>query len=677
MSSETLIYILLAAIVALLLALFQYKYKSKSASKSVALFTFLRFITLFSIFLLLINPKFEQVKYDTEKPNLVVVIDNSTSLKYLNQDQNAKNALQKLINNADLKDKFNIEVFSFGRTINKADSIPFNQEQTNLDKTFKELSQIYKNTISPTILITDGNQTVGNDYQFSAKKYKQPIYPIILGDTITYSDLKISQLNVNKYAYLKNKFPIEAIVVYNGVDAVTSKFVVTKGNATVFSKPLTFSKTKNSEVLNFTLPASGVGVQDYKAQVVPLATEKNKVNNYKNFAVEVIDQKTKVAIVSTILHPDLGTLKKSIESNEQRQVEFLKPNQILNQLNDFQLVIIYQPNNSFNPLFDELQKQNKNKWVITGTKSDWRFLNQVTSEFSMDISSQTEDYQANLNTNYSSFIIEDLDFESFPPLKSTFGDSDFKTPFETILYKTVSGIKTEEPLLATLETNGRREAVLFGENLWRWRAQSYLNNDSFLEFDNFIGKLVQYLASNKRKNRLNVDYNSFYNGSENIIISAQFFNKNYEFDVNESLSILLKNKDTNQQSTRPLILKGNSYQVDLSNLPAGNYNFTVNATSENIASSGNFKIIEYNIEQQFLNADVTKLQLIATNSNGNAYFIDNYNAITENLINDNRYQPIQKSNKSVVPLIDWYYLLFIIASSLALEWFIRKYKGLI
>jgi len=275
------------------------------------------------------------------------------------------------------------------------------------------------------------------------------------------------------------------------------------------------------------------------------------------------------------------------------------------------------------------------------------------------------------------FIVDDIDFESFPPLFSNFGEPSFKTPYKTILYKTVSNIKTEEPLLATFETNGRREAVLFGENLWKWRAQSFLNNDRFLDFDSFTGKLVQYLASNKRKNRLNIEYNSFYNGSDNIVISAQFFNKNYEFDNSESLSITIKNRDSGVTNTRPLIVKGNSYQADLSSLSSGNYSFTVSAASENISSSGRFKIIEYNVEQQFLNADVTKLQQIATNSQGQAYLVNNHEALTTNLINDNRYQAIQKSSKSVVPLIDWYYLLFFIALCLALEWFIRKYKGLI
>ena len=59
------------------------------------------------------------------------------------------------------------------------------------------------------------------------------------------------------------------------------------------------------------------------------------------------------------------------------------------------------------------------------------------------------------------------------------------------------------------------------------------------------------------------------------------------------------------------------------------------------------------------------------------YFIDNTSTLADSLLSDNRYQPILKTNKRVVPLINWYYLLFFIALCLALEWFIRKYKGLI
>ncbi len=677
MSTQTVLYIILAGIIALLLALFQYIYKSKSSSKRRIVFAFLRFLSIFFTLLLLINPKFDSYKVYAEKPNLVVAIDNSLSVNHLNQKENTLAFVEELKNNKTINEKFNIEFYSFGETLNSSDSLSFNEQQSNIHKVFKALGEIYKNTVSPTVMVSDGNQTYGNDYEFSAKKYNQPIYPIILGDTITYTDLKISQLNVNKYAYLKNEFPIETIVLYTGNQEVISKFIVTIGDKIVFSKRLSFNQINNTQLINFTLPANRVGVQSYKAKIVPINSEKNKINNIKNFAIEVIDQKTKVAIVTTITHPDIGALKKSIEANEQRTVTFLKPNEASGQIDDFQLIILYQPNNYFRNLFKELKAKNKNKFIISGTRTDWRFLNSESKTYSMGLTNQTEEYQPISNNNYNEFIINDLDFNSYPPLYSAFGDVEFKIPIETILYKSVNGIDTKAPLLATFETNERREAILFGENIWKWRAQSYLNRKNFNSFDDFIGKIVQYLSSNKRKNRLNIEYKSFYEGSADVLIKAQFFNKNYEFDANETLTIFLKNKNSGAETTFPLILKNNNYQVDLSSLPASDYSFIVKATGEPISKSGTFKILEHSIEQQFLNANVTKLQKIAANSKGESYFISSYNSVFNDLIKDDRYKLIQKSTKNTVPLIDWNYLLFLIVLTLAIEWFLRKYKGLI
>ena len=677
MDTQTILYIILSGIIALLLALFQYLYKKKHRTRLSILFSFLRFVTIFLILILLVNPKFEQLNIYIEKPNLVIALDNSNSVKHLNQNEKAKSILETILNNTLLNEKFNINVYTFGETFKPSDSISFSEKQTNIDEAFNKLTHIYKQTISPSIFITDGNQTFGNDYEFAASAYQQPIYPIILGDTTTYVDLKIQQLNVNQYAYLKNRFPVETILVYNGNSNVNSRFVVTRGNLTVFSQSLSFTKNDNSKTINFTLPANKTGVAAYKATIVPIDSEKNRVNNTKNFAIEVINQKTKIAIISDFLHPDLGVLKKSIESNEQRSVLFIKPTEVKSQINDFQLIILYQPNDKFNNILKLIQKENKNKLVVVGPKTNLTFLNSSIKEYNHDITNQTEYYQAILNQNYSPFIVDDINFESFPPLVSNYDSVIFSVPFESILTKSVNSVAINEPLLATFETNGRREAVLFGENIWQWRAQSFLNSKSFNAFDNFIGKLVQYLASNKPRKRLNIEYESFYNGGNNVILKAQFFDKNYVFDTRESLYIIVKNKITSKENTYPLILRNNNYLIDLNSLPPSEYSFTIKATNENISESGTFKILEYNIEQQFLNANVAKLQQIATSSQGQSYFIDNTESLVIDLLNDNRFNSLEKSNKNIIPLIDYKYLLFLIAFSLAIEWFLRKYNGLI
>ncbi|GAL90663.1 hypothetical protein [Jejuia pallidilutea] len=676
MGTETLLLIILSGIIALLVALFQYKYKAKYKGKWVLVFTFLRFLSVFAILLLLINPKFTQVSIYTEKPNLVVAVDNSNSIAYLKQDKNALSILNTLTEHPELKKEFDIDVFTFDDVIKTSDTNIFKSKASNIDKALRELSSIYKNKVAPVVLISDGNQTFGNDYSVS-NKYTQPIHPIILGDTTTYTDLKIQQININKYAFLKNKFPIEAILVYQGNAPISTKFTINQGNSILYSKVVTFSKQENSTVISLTLPANSVGVKSFTAKLQALKSEKNTTNNSKNFAVEVIDQKTKIALVSDFSHPDLGALKKSIESNEQRAVEILNPIDFLNKKNDFQLVILYQPNNKFKEVYEVLNAENKNRFTIVGAKTQLSFVNNNSKVFNVAQTGQEEDFQAIFNLNFSPFLIEDINFEDFPPLKGPFGDISFTVPFQTLLGKSVLGISKNEPLLATLETNSRREAVLFGENIWQWRAQSFLNETSFNPFDDFIGKLTQYLASNQQKSRLTVDYESFYTGSNNIIIKAQTFDKNYQFDTRQSLELILENISSKEKSTTPFILKSNNYQVDLSGLDASKYSFTVRSKGENLSKSGSFEVLEYNIEEQFLNADVAKLKQLAANTSGKSYFVNNVDELISELVNNEHYKPIQKSNKNTVPLIDWKYLLVFLILTLSAEWFLRKYNGLI
>ncbi|WP_103863979.1 hypothetical protein [Aquimarina sp. I32.4] len=676
MQTETILLIIAAGIIALIIALYQYLYRAKNRKKKLLFFAFLRFLSVFSLLVLLINPTFKQYIYIEEKPALVVAVDNSSSIKYLKKDKEIKQFVNEISLHKELNNRFNVVYYSFSDKLKDSLLLSFDQKQTNISKALGELNQVYKNTIAPTLLLTDGNQTYGTDYQFSTKGYKQVVYPIISGDTVAVEDTRIQQLNVNRYAYLKNKFPIEAILTYSGNQDITRLFQIKSGNSIVFSQPISFSKKNNSNVVNFTLPANRVGVNQYVAILSPLDNEKNTINNSKTFAVEVIDQKTNVLLISDMVHPDLGAIKKSIESNERRSITISKTNENKD-FNDYQLIILYQPNTRYRKVYEKLNLEKKNHLTITGPKTDWVFLNTIQNKYTQEITRQTEYYVPRFNNNYASFLQEDIGFNNYPPLIGNFGELRIHANHDPLLYRTIGAIHTKDVLLATIEQNGIREAVLFGEGLWRWRAQNYINTQTFKDFDEFFGKLVQYLASNKRKSRLNTISESFYYGNASIIIKAEYFTKNYEFDKRGSLKIIIKNKETKATQTIPMLLKNNSYEVDVSSLGAGNYEYIVAVSGEHITRSGSFAILEYDVEQQFLNADVTKLQQVATNTSGKSYFLNQKEALIKELIEDQRYQTIQKSKENVVSLIDWKYLLLIVLLLLTVEWFARKYNGLI
>jgi len=677
LQTETIIYIIIAALTALLLALFQYVYKSKLNTKLKATLTVLRIISILGILLLLINPKFESKTFYDEKPTLVIAVDNSESVIYLEQDKNAKDAYKLLSDNVEIQKRFNVKTYSFGKTLKSLDSLSFTEKQSNISNTLKQIGEVYSNEVAPIVILSDGNQTYGSDYSFINNSVKQPIYPVILGDSTVYTDVSVKQLNVNRYVFLKNRFPVEVIANYNGNETVNTELKIWSGNNLVFRKPIQFNAEKTSEIISTTLLANSVGVKTYRAELIPLNLEKNTANNSKNFGVEVIDQKTNIALVSDILHPDLGAFKKSIESNEQRSVSILKPSEFIEKFNDFQLVILYQPNNSFNDVLSQVSDKKLNSFIITGNTTNFSLLNNSQLAFKQTVTNQSEDFQPRLNRNYSTFVIDNLSFEDYPPLQSEFGTIEFSVPNDIILSKSVNGIDANQPMLSTFEIGDTKHALLSGEGIWRWRAQSYLETESFNDFDNFMGKLVQYLSSNKKRSRLNIDYKSFYNGNDDVIISAQYFNKNYEFDSSATLTVVLKNKGDDSVREVPLLLNNGSYSADLSGIPSGSYNFTIKHNTESVAASGSFEVLEYNVEQQFLNADIEKLQSLAKNSSGNTVFNTEIDELISELLTDSRYATIQKSTKNIVPLIDWKYLLGLIALSLFAEWFIRKYNGLI
>lgn len=674
MSLGTILLIIASGVIAITLAMLQYW-----RGRYFIVFTVLRSLTVFAVLILLINPKFKQVNYFIEKPVLTVLADNSSSIEYLGQAQPIKSIKDKIKNNEHLNKRFNINYYSFDNQINTKDTLTFNGSQTNITKALNSLEEINKGLTAPVILLTDGNQTYGSDYEFSLKNYGQPIFPIILGDTTRYTDLKIQQLNVNRYTYLKNKFPVETIINYEGnslSESVNSKFIISSGDNILYSENITLSPGNNSKIINAELAATSIGVKKYKAEIIPLSNERNKSNNSRVFAVEVIDQKTDVVIISDILHPDLGSLRKIIESNEQRSLVIKKPYENNDQIDDFELVILYQPNNKFNNVLNELNTQKKNFLIITGTNTDWAFLNKSQDYFSKTPSPAIEDVQPVFNPNFSSFLVEDINFDAYPPLKITFGDVAFKVKNDVLLASKISNIETEQPLLATFENAGTRGALLLGEDIWKWRAQNYLINNNFEQFDAFFGKLIQYLSSSMKKDRLNLNYEPFYYGKNNIRILAEFFDKNYIFNPNASLQIQLKDKNSGNIRSIPLLLKNNYYEVDLSLLPASEYEFTVSVTNENISKSGSFSILDFEAEKQFLNPDVTKLSKLATNTGGESFYTFDAGTVKK-LMDDNRFKPVQKSKENIVPLIDWKWLLALIALTLSAEWFFRKYNGLI
>ena len=290
---------------------------------------------------------------------------------------------------------------------------------------------------------------------------------------------------------------------------------------------------------------------------------------------------------------------------------------------------------------------------------------------------QSEEVFPVLNSGFGIFDVSGFSIEDYPPLENYLGEILITKSFENILDQQVKGVAIDEPLLSVIGNENEREAVLFAENIWKWRAQAYKNDQNFKNFDELISKIILYLASNEPKSRLTLDYQNTYEGIGEAAISASYFDETFVFDSNASISLTLSNTDNSVSREIPMLLMNGYYKADLSNLSPGQYNFTVKVADENISKSGSFRMLDFDVEQQFYSSNYQKLQQLAQATNAALFYPNEMEKLIENILANPQFVPTQKSNQNVVSLVDFRILLGIIITALAAEWFIRKYNGLI
>jgi hypothetical protein len=677
MQTATLLGVLLAAFFSLFLVLWQYYFKSRRKDALTLLLSSLRFLTYLGVFLLLLNPKITRTSLKAEKQNLILLMDDSRSLMNSGGAEQARALSAELLGNPDLSERFNVTTYSFGQGLESSDSLNFEEEVSDISGALTSLNSIYGREKSLAILLSDGNQTFGKAYEYMGAELKFPLYALVVGDTTQYTDLKIGQVNINKYAFLNNRFPLELFVSYQGKENVRSRLTIGMDGQRVFARDIELTPESNSSKITTSLLAEKVGFKTLEFSLDSIPGERNTANNSRRVSIEVIDEKTRIALISRIAHPDIGALTKAIERNQQRSVTVLQPNTTAEELSTFDLLILYQPDRSFENVYNYLNASRSNRFTIAGPDTDWRYLNGVENGLEVTSYNQAEEVLPVLNPAFSYFDLSEFSVEEYPPLRGSLGEILLTRPYENILDQQIKGVRLTEPLLSVFSDEEGRQAYLFGENIWKWRVQNYRNDLNFENFDQFINKLILFLTSDSNRDRLSVNYETVYAALSDRRIKASFYDATFVFDKKAELTLTLKGTDTDHTSKQNMTLSGSQFEADLRGLTPGEYDFSVTVAGEDIRKEGRFRIEDFNLEQLSISSDYRKLDQLSESSGGRLFYPDQLQDLISEIATTPGFSPIQKSVENVVSLIDFKILLGLILLALSAEWFIRKYNGLI
>ncbi len=502
------------------------------------------------------------------------------------------------------------------------------------------------------------------------------MYPLVVGDTTRYRDVRVDQLNVNRFAFLENQFPAEVLLSYTGEEPISAELVITDNGTRVHRETVTLDPGNSTWQSEIYLQARSVGFHRLQARVTPLESERNTANNTLVSGVEVVDERTRVFLVHAFNHPDIGAVRRSILRNEQREVELMDPETALGQIDQADLLILYQPDTRFRELFRALAQRDLPRMTFAGPQTDWVFLNEAQNMYELDELGPNDDILPLLDPGFGYFDVSDWDVSGYPPLEGQLGDLLIGADNQTLLGQRVRGVNMQEPLVVLIR-GSRREVLVLGSGIWKWRLAEYRQSADFTGFDGFMAKLMLFLTAEGSSKRLSLDYQPLYTDGSNALIRARFYDESFDFDPDARLTLELTDSTGQRLESRPLARRTDYYEADVGGLDPGTYRFTVSTATGDFSESGTFSLLAFDLEAQQRSSDAGKLSRLAERTGGALYFPDSTDRLRDSLLQSDRYRPVQKSRRNVVSLIDFRLLLAVIVFCLTAEWLIRKYNGLL
>ena len=649
-----------------------------------------RFLLLFMLCFLLLNPLLVYIQKTVEKPVLVFAQDVSASLMFTKDTGYLKNEyLQNIEQKLQaLSEDFEIQRYEFGGEVSSVENIKndFSAKTTDLSALFERIETDYVNrNLGAVVVATDGNYNQGFNPEYGIANVTVPVYTIAIGDSISQKDLLISGVWVNNIAYLGNEFPIEVSVESHGYQGEYADIKIYGNGKLLAVDTMTINKADFYTKKVFYLEAKLAGIQGCKVELTRLENEKTYDNNSEQVYIDVVNGTEKVLILTNAAHPDIKAIRYAIESNKNYSVEVSFLKEFTGAVKGYSLIVLNQLPAAGNGAASILKEALENKisvLYIVGTQANIAGLNGLNLGVKIKNSRK--------NTNLVGSIVNG-DFKLFkvpgklkeyvsdmPPIVAPFGNYKVSDKFYSMIYQRIGDIQTHAPLMGFNKmSNGQKIGFIFGEGIWRWRLYLFNRTESHLLFDQLITKMVQYLSIEDDKRKFRITSNNIYNENEAVVIKAELYNNNY--DLVNAPDVRLKLKDIESDLSYDYVFSkdDNGYHLRIAALPAGEYQFIAETeyNGELYSENGAIKVKKINIESLETGANYQLLANIANKTGGKMVKTRNAGQVFNEIAQSNKIVPVFYYDESFADVITLSWLFFVLLALVSIEWFVRKRSG--
>lgn len=653
--------------------------KYSSPSWLVKVLAVLRFCLAFLLMYLLFNPQLFSKREIEEKPIVAFLVDNSESIVFSKDSSEIKSQFLSKLNDLklSLNDKFQVESFAFGEQLSLIDTLSFSEKETNISSALSAISdRFYNQNFAAVVLISDGIYNEGNNPIYETNLPSSKIFTIALGDTTVKKDIAITNVEHNKIAFLGNKFPLRVTIVSNYFKGMSHELSVWSEGKMLNSRKIISNKEYYSSEQSFLIDANKVGITKYSLKLKHEIGEHTYENNSYDFYVEVLNSKQNILLLANAPHPDIAAIKSALMKNENYNVDVLYSYNYKVPTKQYDAIVLHNLPSSSSSNIQTVFQSKIPKLFIVGTQTNLNALQnfgiQIPSTKSFSEASPT------FNKSFSLFEINSsLNLSKLPPLNVPFATKYGVNTQHVLFYQTIGNTKTNYPLMGFYELNNSKTAYLLGEGIWRWKLAEFQANNNTNFFDVLIQKTFQYLTVKEDKSRfkLLLQKNTF-NDNEEIIVNAEVYNKAYELVNSSEVSLELKN-DKNETFNYQFSKTNNRYTLNFGKLPEGNYTFVgkTNFDGETFVKSGAFAVSKVRKEVLQTQANHYVLSQLSSNSNGKMYYKNQLNELEKELLDADNFPSVLRFEEATEPLLNLWWILFLIIFLVSSEWFLRKYFG--
>lgn len=649
---------------------------------------FIRFLSTALIAFLLLSLLFKHKKIEEEKPVIIVLQDNSSSLNVsfgsFPKDQYEK-ALELLQDK--IKDKFELISYNFGNALSVYQTPDFSEKETDISNALDEVFTRHgSQNIGAIVLATDGIFNKGNSPLYTKNALAVPVYTIALGDTTVKRDAMIKSVRYPEIVYLGDQFTINVQIEANHLKGQNTTLEITAPDGkVVLNKVIQLTEDRFTYQVDAIADASRPGVLQCKVKLKTLTGEAIAENNYDVAYVEVLDGRQKVLMLYDAPHPDIKAFKNAIEQNKNYQFEQADIKTFKGNYKEADLLILYglpSVNTSGSMgLIQEMMGSGTPLLLIVSAGTNITQFNTIQNILQITGASQSgnEVYPV-FQPSFSKFTTNENTIkviQSLPPLLAPYGKYLAATTADVFFRQQIGSVPTNHPLILMNDVNGKKTGIICGEGIWRWRMNEFLQNKNFDATDEIINKCVQYLTvkADKRRFRVHTPKN-IYNANESIQLDAELYNETYELVNDVDASCVVKGDNGKEY---PFVFDKtiNAYTLNAGVLPVGNYSANAKAIYKGNTNTAvcNFSVRPVLIETLHTQANHSLLRVLSVQSGGKSYYPNSMQSIAEDMEKNNHVKSILYDTFSTRPLIDIKWIFGVILFLLISEWFIRKYNG--